>query len=174
MAKLKKGMILTGRVGKVDFPNKGMVKVPDPDGEPVEVCVKNALPGQEVSFVVNKSRGGKYEGRLLEVTGKAECETGGCRLAGKCGGCLYQGYPYEETLAIKEEQIKSMLGAYTGEAQYDGIFASPDHAGYRNKMEYTFGDEEKGGELKLGLHRRGSFYDIVNAGDCLIADGDFG
>ena len=67
-----------------------------------------------------------------------------------------------------------MLADYTEEAEYDGIKQSPVHEGYRNKMEYTFGDEEKGGELRLGLHKRGSFYDIVNAGECRIADSDFG
>ncbi|MCR4586308.1 MAG: 23S rRNA (uracil(1939)-C(5))-methyltransferase RlmD [Lachnospiraceae bacterium] len=170
---MKKGMILEGKVIKMDFPNKGTVEVAGEEGTE-RVSVKNALPGQTVSFVINKTRGGRYEGRLLEVVRKADCETAGCSNAGICGGCLYQGFPYEETLKIKEEQIKGMLEEYTKEAEYDGILPSPEHSGYRNKMEYTFGDEEKGGALKLGLHRRGSFYDIVNAGSCIIADSDFG
>ncbi len=173
MSRIKKGMTLSGKVVKCAFPNKGIVEF-DNEGIVERVTVKNALPGQTVSFVINKTRGGKYEGRLLAVEKRADCECGGCAKAGICGGCLYQGYPYEETLKIKEEQIKGLLEAYTQEADYDGILASPEDAGYRNKMEYTFGDEEKGGELRVGLHKRGSFYDIVNAGECLIADEDFG
>ena len=33
---------------------------------------------------------------------------------------------------------------------------------YRNKMEFSFGDEYKDGPLALGMHKRGSFHDIVN------------
>ena len=59
---MKKGQVYEGVVERVDFPNKGVVRV----GE--ETCiVKNSLPGQKVSFCVNKLRKGKAEGRLLEV-----------------------------------------------------------------------------------------------------------
>lgn len=45
--------------------------------------------------------------------------------------------------------------------------------GYRNKMEYTFGDEVKDGPLALGMHKRGSFYDIVTVDECRIVDDDY-
>ena len=44
---------------------------------------------------------------------------------------------------------------------------------YRNKMEFSFGDEEKDGPLALGMHKRGSFYDIVTVDGCRIVDGDY-
>jgi len=56
---------------------------------------------------------------------------------------------------------------------FDGIVGSPVSYGYRNKMEYTFGDEVKDGDLALGMHKRGSFYDIVTVEGCRIADRDF-
>ena len=40
---------------------------------------------------------------------------------------------------------------------FEGIRKSPRQFGYRNKMEYTFGDEVKDGPLALGMHKRGSF-----------------
>jgi 23S rRNA (uracil-5-)-methyltransferase RumA len=40
-------------------------------------------------------------------------------------------------------------------------------------MEFSFGDEYRDGPLALGMHRRGSFYDIVTVSDCRIVDGDF-
>ena len=40
-------------------------------------------------------------------------------------------------------------------------------------MEFSFGDEEKDGPLSLGMHKRGSFYDVVSVEDCRIVDGDF-
>ncbi len=67
---MKKGQVLQGTVAYVDFPNKGVVKVE----EGKQVIVKNVLPGQEISFSVNKVRKGKGEGRLLEVLKKAPNE----------------------------------------------------------------------------------------------------
>ncbi|MDE5679318.1 MAG: 23S rRNA (uracil-5-)-methyltransferase RumA, partial [Lachnospiraceae bacterium] len=67
---MKKGQVYEGIVERVDFPNKGVVRV----GE--ETCIiKNSLPGQKVSFCVNKVRKGKAEGRLLEVIEKSPLET---------------------------------------------------------------------------------------------------
>jgi 23S rRNA (uracil-5-)-methyltransferase RumA len=40
-------------------------------------------------------------------------------------------------------------------------------------MEFSFGDEVKGGELMLGLHKRGSFYDIVDVSNCTLVHPDF-
>ena len=141
---MKKGQEYTGKVIRMDFPNKGIVEVTTDEGTEY-ATVKNALPGQTVRFGVSKKRGGKAEGRLKEVVERAECEKGvtPCVHAGTCGGCLYQGFPYAETLKVKEAQVKRLLAGYIEEAQYDGILSSPLEEGYRNKMEYTFGDEIK-------------------------------
>ena len=84
---MKKGQMCEGIVGKVKFPNKGIVKVEDS-----EVTVKNTIPGQKVSFVINKKRKGKAEGRLLEILEKSELEQAeaNCSHYGVCGGCNYQ------------------------------------------------------------------------------------
>ena len=172
---MKKGQEYTGKVVRMDFPNKGIVEVQTEEGTET-AAVKNALPGQTVRFGVNKKRGGKAEGHLKEVAEHAPCEDpeNACPHMGQCGGCLYQGFPYTETLKVKEGQIKRLLGGYTDGAVYDGIIPSPVEDGYRNKMEYTFGDEIKDGPMTLGLHKRGSFYDIMTVADCRIADADFG
>lgn len=39
----------------------------------------------------------------------------------------------------------------------EGIKASPVIYGYRNKMEFTFGDEVKDGPLALGMHKEAVF-----------------
>ncbi|MCM1287488.1 MAG: 23S rRNA (uracil(1939)-C(5))-methyltransferase RlmD [Clostridium sp.] len=51
---------------------------------------------------------------------------------------------------------------------WEGIVASPMRYEYRNKMEFTFGDEYKDGPLALGLHKKGGFYDILNVSGCRI------
>lgn len=167
---MKKGEILEGIVEEIDFPNKGILHI---DGE--RVTVKNSLPGQRIRFAVNKKRGGKAEGRLLQVLEPSALEktTDTCPHFGICGGCLYQSLPYEEQLRIKSRQVDQMLRPLCEDWGFEGIKGSPVSDGYRNKMEFSFGDEYKDGPLALGMHRRGSFYDIVTTRECGIVHPDF-
>ncbi len=170
---MKKGQVYQGVVERVDFPNKGVVKV----GE--ETCiVKSSLPGQKIEFGVNKVRKGKAEGRLLQVMEKSPLETGSpCSHFGVCGGCTYLSLKYDYQLQIKEEQVKKLLDSVLHKQDtpyiWEGIKGSPAQYEYRNKMEFSFGDERKDGPLSLGMHKRGSFYDVVTVDDCKIVDEDY-
>ncbi len=170
---MKKGQVYSGVVERVDFPNKGIVKV----GE--ETCVvKNSLPGQKIRFCVNKVRKGKAEARLMEVLEESPLEVGApCSYFGLCGGCTYLSLPYEEQLRIKGEQVKKLLDSVLVKQEqeyiWEGIKGSPQIYEYRNKMEFSFGDECKDGPLSLGMHKRGSFYDVVHVHDCQIVDSDY-
>ncbi len=194
---MKKGQVIEGTVLRTDFPNKGIVET----GEGVCV-VKNALPGQKVECVVSKARHGRAEGRLLRVLAPAPAECASpCPHFGLCGSCVYLSLPYEEELKIKEAQVKRLLDGVLckpvsdidgmreceeGELckldgmknrsevyRFEGIKPSPVPFGYRNKMEFSFGDEIKDGPLALGMHKRGSFYDIVSVTGCQIVDEDY-
>ena len=169
---MKKGQVWEGIVKEVDFPNKGKVFLPEEDRT---VIVKNTVPGQKIRFSVNKIRKGKAEGRLLEVLEPSEKEIPSiCPHFGQCGGCTYQNLPYEEQLAMKESQIKKMMDeAVNGDYIWEGVKPSPVKQAYRNKMEFSFGDEYKDGPIALGMHKRGSFHDIVNVTDCQIVDEDY-
>ena len=174
---MKKGETYTGRVQYVDFPNKAAVFTESENSEDngQKVIVKNSIPGQKVRFMVNKKRSGRCEGRLLEVLENAPSETADrCKHFGTCGGCVYQSVKYEEQLKMKEAQVHKLLSeAVDGELNFEGIIGSPCQEAYRNKMEFSFGDEVKGGELALGLHKRNSMYDIVTVDGCKIVDGDY-
>ena len=169
---MKKGQIVEGIVTKVDFPNKGIVKV---EGEEKTLIVKNAIPGQKVKASINKMRKGKAEGRLLEVLKPSADEVKSpCPHFGACGGCTYQSLPYECQLHMKEEQVKAMMDeAVNGDYVWEGVSPSPAISEYRNKMEFSFGDEYKDGPLALGMHKRGSYHDIDNEPECQIVDQDF-
>ncbi len=167
---MKKGETYEGIVEKVLFPNKGLVKIED-----AYATVKNAIPGQKVRFYVKKKRKGKAEGQLVEVLEPSPLEKRAavCSIFPECGGCLYQTMPYEEQLKMKERQVKEMLDAVIREKyEFQGIRRSPQEFGYRNKMEFSFGDAEKDGPLTLGLHRKGSWHDILTAGDCKLVHKD--
>lgn len=172
---MKKGQIIEGIVECVEFPNKGIVRTEDGG----RVIVKNAVPGQKVSASINKVRKGKCEGRLLEVLERSAKEQpeAACIHAGECGGCTYQTLPYEEQLAMKASQVKKLIDDVivpeNTDYEFLGIKASPRQQEYRNKMEFSFGDAYKDGPLALGMHKRGSFYDIVDVPECRIVDDDF-
>ena len=216
---MKKGEIYRGRVRELAFPNKGIASV---DG--VDVIIKNTLPGQEISFILNKNKPGLKEGRLLSVIERSKSETmSGCSVCGReceadrgavldgkgdtascmesgqkppsrCGGCVYQTIPYEEELKIKDRMTRDILGralkqhaeAIGGESHntgskaeaflngiYEGITGSPVMEGYRNKMEFSFGNAVKDGPLTLGMHVSGHFLDVLDTPDCNIVDEDF-
>ena len=157
---MKKGQVLEGTIEKVEFPNKGVVTVAE---EGKSVIVKNGIPGQNA------------EGRLLEVLEKSPLETRKpvCSIFPVCGGCMYQTMSYEAQMDMKAEQVKNILNeAVNGEYLFEGVKASPKEFAYRNKMEFSFGDEYKDGPLTLGLHKKGSTYDVLTASDCKLVHDD--
>jgi 23S rRNA (uracil-5-)-methyltransferase RumA len=167
---MKKGQQFEAVVENVEFPNKGKLKLEDRD-----ITIKGTIKGQKVKFQVQKLRRGKAVGRLLEVTEASPMEDAvpSCPHFGACGGCFYQTVSYENQLKIKESQVKELLDAVCSDYQWDGIKGSPDQWGYRNKMEFSFGDEFKDGPLALGMHKKGGFYDIVTVSGCKIVDEDY-
>ena len=168
---MKKNEFYEGMVTSLKFPNKGIVYVEDEDAY---VQVKNTLPGQRVRFQLKKVKKKRPEGNLTEVLVPSEIERAvpPCPHFSECGGCAYQTLPYEEQKKLKLNQVKALLDAVYPDFPLDECVESPRIWEYRNKMEFSFGDEVKDGPLTLGLHKRGSFYDIVSVPDCQIIDED--
>ena len=177
---MKKGEIYEGYIERIDFPNKGRVFL-----EGQQVTVKNGIPGQKIRFQINKKRKDRVEGRLLEVLERSPLETREpvCGEFPACGGCMYQTMSYESQLEMKAHQVKDLLDTAicaggqkkeNGEPDYifEGIKGSPREFAYRNKMEFSFGDACKGGPLTLGLHKKGSTYDVVDTWDCRLVHPD--
>ena len=166
---MKKGDIFEGKVIRTEFPNKGIIDI-----EGQKVIVKNALEGQVVRFSINKKKRDKIEGRLLEVIEPSPIEQpAACKHFGICGGCRYQNLSYEQQLDLKKRQVEELIEKNGLSFAIENIYGSPITEGYRNRMEFTFGDEEKDGPLALGMHKKNSFYDIVTLEDCRIVDPDF-
>ena len=166
---VKKNELIEIEIKEVGFPNKGKALY---EGE--EVRLKGGIEGQKVIARVSRKRKGYMEAKIFEVLEKSPIETEeACPHFGICGGCSYQGILYENELKLKEKQIRDLFEKEGLDINLLGIEESPVIKGYRNKMEYTFGDEYKGGPLALGLHRKGRFYEIVNVPNCNIVDSDF-
>ncbi len=169
---MKRGEIRSGVVVRTEFSGKGLVC-----DEGRKMMVKGVLPGQTIEYSVKKVGTEKGEGRLLRVLEPSplETETPPCPHFGICGGCSLQTLPYEEQLRLKQEQVLRLLAPVVPEGSYEllPILGSPKQWEYRNKMEFSFGDEYLDGPLALGLHKKGSFYDIVTTAECRIVDEDF-
>lgn len=152
------------------FPNKGIGEF-----ENKKVYVKNTIPGQRVKVNIKKKKQ-KLEGRLLEIIKKADYEIEPeCNVFGLCGGCTYQNISYEKELEIKKNNVLRILNEENiKDYEFLGINKSPNTKEYRNKMEFSFGDTGEKGELSLGMKKRGSYYEVVNASKCKIVSEDIG
>ncbi len=168
---MKKGDVIEGKIIRYDYPGRGVLLAEDR-----EVTLKGGLPGQTVRCRIKKKNSSRCEAMLLDILERSEQETDSdCPHFPECGGCQIRTLSYEDQLSLKADQIRRLLEdtlVDPAEGWFEGIHPSPDVTGYRNKMEFTFGDSFKGGPLVLGMHRKGSFYDIVDTSDCQIVDPD--
>lgn len=156
------------KITDIEFPNKGIGVWEDK-----VVSVKNTIPGQTIVADIKKKRK-KYEGRLRQIVEKAPYEIEPeCTAFGRCGGCTFQNISYEKELEIKKKMVLDLLDkAGIKDYEFDGIKASPDTHCYRNKMEFSFGDNGAEGDLCLGMRKRESNYEVVNADVCQIVNND--
>ena len=113
----------------------------------------------------------------LESFNKEKTKLDACPHREFCGGCLYNGETYDAVLKKKDDEVKSCFSSRDIDISdiYQGIQgAQADYRyAYRNKMEYTFGDLVKGGELQLGMHKKGNFMSIITVDECQLVPEDF-
>ena len=90
----------------------------------------------------------------------------GCQYAKKCGGCDYQGMPYEKQLKEKQRYVEKNVAQFCKVRPIVGM-EEPYH--YRNKVHAVF-DIAKGGKIISGVYKAGT-HDVVNIDSCQIEDG---
>src|SRR5829696_7806041 len=126
------------------------------------VFVQGAVPGDRVRARVHKSKRGYAEARAVELLEPRAPHP----------GAPWQVLPYERQLAEKEQQVRDALSRIGGfdEPPVEPIVPAESQWRYRNKLEYSFGEDEDGG-LVLGFHRPGR-WDLVDDVDDDILAGD--
>ena len=165
----RKNKMIEMKIENLEFPNRGIGSYEDKI-----VKVKGGIPGQKVRVKLTRSRKDHKEGKIMEILESSPLEKEkGCVHTGICGGCAYQKLSYKDELELKLDGVKDLFKRQNLDIDILGIEPSPVLIGYRNKMEYTFGDEEKDGPLALGLHVKGKFHGVVNTDDCNIVNQDF-
>lgn len=167
---MKKKDIIEFEVDKMEFGGTSVSLYGNRD-----IHMKGGITGQKVRAAVKRTRSGKADVKMLELLEKSPIETATtCKHFGECGGCSILSVPYEKQLEIKEKQVMDLfLNQDLFGFKFEGIEGSPEDKLYRNKMEYTFGDEMKDGPLTLGLHKKGRHIDIMTVDGCLLVDNDF-
>lgn len=154
-------------IERVDYPNIAVVS--DKTGP---VYGKGGIEGQKIRVRLGKKKEVGREGKTVEVLEKSPLEHfNGCTHQEVCGGCTYQSISYEAEEQIKIGQMKRLFKDVANDIE-PVFHKNPKPVGYRNKMEYTFGDEWKGGPLTLGLHKKNRFYEIIDNDGCNLVHPD--
>jgi 23S rRNA (uracil1939-C5)-methyltransferase len=168
--KLKIGNIYEFYIEKTSFPSIGIA-----DLEGHDVFIKNTFPGQTVMARLTKKKRDHLEAKLIEVKENIkDAIEAPCPHFNVCGGCNSQFIPSHLQLELKKQQVLDLFNRAGIEGyEFLGIEKNPEEFEYRNKMEFTFGDAEKGGKLNLGMHMKGKSFGILNVDQCKIVDGDF-
>lgn len=167
---MKKGEILEIILTDINFSGECFGEV---DGE--KYFVKGCVPQDKVRVKFLKNKGGKKICKLEEIIEPSPSNIKPiCEKFGQCGGCTYLNLDYEKQIEYKEKAILKLLNdegiCYE---KFLGIAKSPNQFSYRNKMEFSFGDEIKGGQLELGLHKKGNPFGVVPTYDCHLVNEDF-
>ena len=135
------------------------------------VFVSGALPGDRVRATLTRAKRDFAEANAVELVEPSpdrvaeRCTHGG----EPCPGAPWQALPYERQLEEKTLQVDDALRRLGGLEGFElePIEPAIERWRYRNKFEYSFG--ERDGQLALGFHRRGSWAEVVDVEDCLLA-----
>ncbi|HEU4738610.1 MAG TPA: 23S rRNA (uracil(1939)-C(5))-methyltransferase RlmD [Solirubrobacterales bacterium] len=164
---MKRGEQLDLEIDSLAFGGRGVART-----EGFVVFVAGALPGDLVRAEVTKPKKRFAEARTVEIVrASADRVPDRCVHGGEpCPGAPWQGLPYERQLAYKQEQVAEALRRIGGLEGYEleEIVPAVEQWRYRNKLEYSFGEDGEG-EPTLGFHARGRWDLIVDVDDCHLA-----
>ncbi|XP_078432034.1 RNA methyltransferase family protein [Wolffia australiana] len=183
----KKGQTLELVCESLAFKGKGLCKVADTG---FVVMCDRALPGERFIGRVTRKKGNYAEVQKVEtLTPHRDYVEAPCKYASDCGGCKTQNLMYDAQVRAKEEQVRDLITHVGRFSLNDPEFASlfrpivpcDLHYHYRNKMEFSFGNQKWVPEdqfsgtkcsdfdgFALGLHAPGHFDKVLHVDKCLL------
>jgi len=149
------------------------------------VFVRGAAPGDRVRARITAVKKSFAEGETVRVLTPSPVRTEPqCRFFGVCGGCTWQHVAYPAQLEFKRTHVIDALRRIGGfrDVQVHPTLGCDQPYGYRNKMEFSFGDlwhlhampgeaqEHASGEARfaLGLHIPGRFDKVLDIDECWL------
>jgi 23S rRNA (uracil1939-C5)-methyltransferase len=133
------------------------------------VFVRRGLPGDTVRARVTKVKRGWAEALATEVLVPGPNRVDApCAHFPACGGCRFQDLAYEAQAAAKEAQVRDALVRIGGIAdpRLEPILPAESQFGYRNKLEYSFTETQRG--AALGFHRAGRWDEVLEVERCWL------
>lgn len=135
------------------------------------VFVEGALPGERVQARIYKKKKNHAEARLeaIERASPYRIAEPPCPYFGHCGGCTWQHFDHVQQAEWKARQVAATIKHIGGIEDFEmlPILPSPAAWRYRNKMEFTFGVDDRGKPM-IGFHERGHFDRLLAIDACLI------
>jgi len=164
------------KIQSLSTEGKGISYIPNSN---FVVFVDNALPGDLTRIKIKKKKSNYAEAVVEELIFPSSHRTKPkCKHFGICGGCKLQYLSYEKQLEFKLETVKNAFEKIGG---FSNLFINPPEASpqqyyYRNKMEFSFSDDEwiedskkrKEGSFALGLHIPKFHSKILNIEECFL------
>ena len=141
------------------------------------IFLPGVLPGEKCRVKIVKVKNNFLQGELLELleASRARIEPICPHFRMGCGGCSLQFIDYPEQVAIKKKNALNIIERIgktdLSYVEVEGFIPSNLHFGYRNKMEFNFGD--KNGNLVCGLRPKGKYWDLIDLETCYLMDADF-
>jgi 23S rRNA (uracil1939-C5)-methyltransferase len=129
--------------------------------------VRGAVPGDRVRARVTKSKRSFGEADTVELL---EPSPERIEPVAAHPGAPWQVLPYERQLAEKEAQVREALeriGRFEA-PPVETILPAKERLRYRNKVEYSFGEDEEG-ELVLGFHKPGRWDLVEDVAEDILA-----
>jgi 23S rRNA (uracil1939-C5)-methyltransferase len=177
---MKKPVELEVDILSVSYGGRGVARI---EGGEV-VFVRGGLPGDRVLIALGKRRRRVREGRILELIKpspfRIEAE---CKHQDICGGCPLQCLEYDEQLKQKQQMLTDAFKRIgrVEELPLEEILPAKEKLYYRNKMEFTFSDqqwlregpvtgehEEHEKQFGLGQHVPGIHSKVFDLQECYL------
>jgi 23S rRNA (uracil1939-C5)-methyltransferase len=131
------------------------------------VFVSGAVPGDEVEAVVVKRKRSYAHARTVKIVVPSPERI---EPRAQHPGVAWQVLPYERQLQIKQQQVQDALQRIGKLEGFDmqEIVPALQQWRYRNKLEYSFGQDDSG-QLICGFHGPGGRKRVEPIEDCLLA-----
>jgi 23S rRNA (uracil1939-C5)-methyltransferase len=152
------------RIDSLAFGGNGVARL---DG--FVLFVRRGLPGDLVRARVTKVKRNHAEAVTVDVLEPGPVRVDApCVHYPACGGCRFQDLAYEAQIAEKESQVRDALQRIGGIAEppLEQILPAESIFHYRNKLEYSFTQEDDG--PTLGLHRAGRWDEVLPIERCWL------